>query len=93
VQVAFRRVVERSGLLDARIHDLRRSFGTYCGKLKIQPHVIDALLNHAPVTITRKHYNLWDYSDEKRDALVRWERYLIDDLISGGKVIALPARA
>ena len=58
------------------IHDLRRSCATFLGKLEVQPHVIDALLNHAPLGITRQVYNLWHYLPEKRRALEQWAEYL-----------------
>jgi hypothetical protein len=37
---------------------------------------IAAVLNHAPRGVTRKHYNLYDRSDEKRRALERWSTIL-----------------
>lgn len=54
-----------------RIHDLRRTVGTGLGRLGVQPHVIAAVLNHAPSGITRKVYNLYSYFDEKESESAR----------------------
>ena len=32
----------------------------------------DRCLNHVSSDVGDKHYNMYDYSDEKRDALTRW---------------------
>jgi hypothetical protein len=41
-------------------------------KLKVQPHVIQAVLAHSWGGITAR-YNRFDYYDEKRAALLTWE--------------------
>lgn len=53
--------------------------------------VIGRLLNHKPKTLTDQVYNLYDYQDEKAQALARWERYLLNDIVGGKKAIALRA--
>jgi integrase len=37
-------------------HDLRRSCATGMAKLGVAPHVISAVLNHAAVGVTQRHY-------------------------------------
>jgi integrase len=61
------------------MHDLRRSFATHAGKLGIQPHVIEAILNH--VSGFRSGvagiYNRNPYDAEKRTALATWADHLL----------------
>jgi integrase len=74
-------------------HDLRRSFATHAAeKLGIQPHIIEAVLNH--VSGHRGGvagiYNRAMYEPEKRAALNRWAEYLmalVED--QGSKVVPL----
>lgn len=63
---------------DLRIHDLRRSATTYWGKLKVEPHIKDRLLNHAAKKVSDKHYDQWQYLDEKRAALESWEQLVVE---------------
>jgi integrase len=60
-------------------HDLRRSFATHAGKLGIQPHIIEAVLNH--VSGFRGGvagiYNRNPYDAEKRTALALWADHLL----------------
>ena len=79
------------------LHDLRRTFVTRLGEdLRIQPHVVEALVNH--VSGVRSGvagvYNRALYLDERRAALDAWARYLgqlIDpDSSASSNVIPLP---
>jgi integrase len=61
------------------IHDLRRTAATYMAEIGIQPHIVEAILNH-----TGGHkggvagiYNKASYEPEKRIALSRWAEHLI----------------
>ena len=61
-----------------RIHDLRRTAATRMADLGVQPHVIEAVLNHvsghrAGVAGT---YNRAMYSAEKKAALKLWAEHL-----------------
>jgi integrase len=60
-------------------HDLRRSFATHASKLGIQPHIIEAILNH--VSGFRAGvagiYNRNPYDAEKRTALATWADHLL----------------
>ncbi len=53
-------------------HDLRRTVGTRLAELRVPKEIRDRCLNHTPTDVGSKHYNLYDYQDEKRDALNRW---------------------
>lgn len=75
---------KKAKLENFRLHDLRRSATTYWGLLKIRPHIKDRLLNHRPKTVTDGHYDAFQYIDEKREALEKWEIFLhqlIEDVV------------
>ncbi|MET4034447.1 integrase [Bradyrhizobium sp. JR7.2] len=57
------------------LHDLRRTFATGLQRLKVEPHIIEACLNHAPPKLQRT-YQLHDYADEKLAALKLWADHL-----------------
>jgi integrase len=57
------------------LHDLRRTCRTGMGKLKIQTHVAERVLNHKLPGIVDV-YDTGDYFDEKRDALNKWAAHL-----------------
>jgi integrase len=61
-----------------RLHDLRRTCATGMARLRISPHVIEAVLNHRSGEISgvAAVYNRFGYLDEKRAALAAWERYV-----------------
>ncbi len=65
------------GIADFTAHDLRRTGRTFLAKLGVTTEIAERLLNHAKMQIEGT-YNLYDYFDEKRDALKRWEGYLAD---------------
>jgi integrase len=67
-------IAKKTGFADWTLHDLRRSVSTGMGELGIQPHVIEAVLNHvsgfrAGVAGT---YNRSPYFAEKKQALGLW---------------------
>lgn len=77
-------------------HDLRRTAASGMARLKVAPHVIEAVLNHASGVISgvAATYNVYQYADEKREALERWAKHI--EQISGppqAMVIPFQARA
>jgi integrase len=61
------------------LHDLRRTFVTRLNDLGVDPHVIEALVNH--VSGAAKNgvagvYNKSAYRDQKRQALVMWSAHV-----------------
>jgi integrase len=64
------------------IHDLRRSFASGLQRLKIEPHIVEACLNHTPPKLER-NYQTYTYEAEKRTALARWAAHL--DAVVNGK--------
>jgi integrase len=77
---------------DWRMHDIRRTIATNMQRLGTPEPVIEAVLNHAASGVTRKHYALHRYDDEKRQALGTWASRL-ENIVSDqtAKVIALRA--
>ena len=70
------------GIPPWRLHDLRRTCATGMAGIGIQPHVVEACLNHvsgakAGVAGT---YNVHSYSAEKTTALQRWTQH-VEELI------------
>jgi integrase len=75
------------------LHDLRRSAATRMADLGVQPHIIEAVLNHrsGQRAGVAGIYNRSTYEREVRAALVLWAEH-VRTLVEGGgrKVIAFP---
>ena len=76
-----------------RAHDLRRSFATHAAEIGIQPHIIEAALNH--ISGFRAGvagiYNRATYEPEKRTALDRWAEHLMA-VVDGQKSKVTPLK-
>jgi len=62
-----------------RHHDLRRTFSTWANENGVEPHVVEAVLNHASGPARRGVagvYNKAQYRTQKRAALAAWERHI-----------------
>jgi integrase len=73
------KIREAGQLVDVTPHDLRRTVTTYFGKLKVPQLIKKKILNHEK---KRKDdvtdiYDRFEYLDEKRDALEKWEVLLL----------------
>ncbi len=68
----------KADLAPWRIHDIRRSVATHLGDLGVQPHVIEALLNHVSGSKggVAGVYNRSAYRDEVKAALSMWAENL-----------------
>jgi integrase len=83
-----------SGVENWRLHDLRRSAASGMARLGQPPHLVAALLNHAPAATmgVTAVYNRHRYGDEKRAALDAWGLEVARIIERGGaEVIALRA--
>ncbi|MEQ1695744.1 MAG: site-specific integrase [Hyphomicrobiaceae bacterium] len=62
-----------------RIHDLRRTAATGMARLKVAPHVVERVLNHASGTFSGVAgvYNRFGYLPEMCDALDQWSSYVL----------------
>jgi integrase len=63
------RACTRAGVTKCSPHDLRRTFATNCGSLGFDSYLIGKLLNHSAVGVTERHYALYEYQREKREAI------------------------
>lgn len=60
------------------LHDLRRTFRTNLGRLKVRPDIAERLVNHISArTDMEEVYDLHTYLPEMREAIARWEAHLI----------------
>jgi integrase len=68
------RLDQRLGIAPWRIHDLRRTAATGMAELGVQPHIIEAVLNHVSghKAGVAGIYNRARYEGEMSDALQRW---------------------
>lgn len=90
-----RRIAAATGrsLPDWRVHDLRRSFATHAAEIGIQPHIIEAILNHVSghKAGVAGVYNRATYEPEKRTALDRWTAHLLA-IVEGSESKITPLR-
>jgi integrase len=86
----LRRIRERTGIEDFRLHDIRRSVASNLTALGVPRLTVSKLLNHVESSVTAV-YDRHSYDPEKRAALLRWERRLGEIVMGDGltKVVAL----
>lgn len=65
------------------VHDLRRTAITGMAELGVQPHIIEAVVNHVSGhrASVAGIYNRAKYSEEKRAALERWSAHLMSLIV------------
>jgi integrase len=62
-----------AGMKSFSVHDIRRSAATAWGEyLKIQPHVIEHMLNHQPLNKLIATYQRATYAEEQKAAWLAW---------------------
>jgi integrase len=61
------------------IHDIRRAVATGMGEIGVQPHIVEAVLNHVSGSKAgvAGRYNKSQYEAEKTNALTRWDEHLM----------------
>ena len=76
---------EASGVTDWTLHDLRRTCATRMADLGVQPHIIEAVLNHVcgHKGGVAGVYNRSVYAAEKRAALILWGQHVQDSAGEG----------
>jgi integrase len=87
-------LVESLGLAHWTIHDLRRTAATHMAELGIEPHIIEAILNHVS-----GHkggiagiYNRASYAKQMKVALAMWADH-VRSIVEGGERKIVPLRA
>lgn len=80
---AKERLDEACGVKDWTLHDLRRTMATRMADLGVEPHVIEAVLNHVSghKSGVAGVYNRSTYSTQKRAALETWAGHLQSMLV------------
>ena len=58
-------------------HDLRRTGRTGLARLGVKVDIAERVLNHARERMEAT-YDVHEYLDEKRDALEKWEKHLVE---------------
>ncbi len=63
---------------DWRFHDIRRTAASHMAGMGTAPHVVEKILNHSSGIISgvAAVYNRYEYGEEKKQALLKWSRYL-----------------
>jgi integrase len=76
-----------------RLHDIRRTVATRMADLGVQPHVIEAVLNHISghKAGVAGVYNRASYANEKRQALELWAAH-VGALVEGRESNVVPLR-
>jgi integrase len=87
-------LIEPLGLEHWVIHDLRRSAATHMAEIGIEPHVIEAVLNHASghKTGVAGIYNRASYGRQVRQALAVWADH-VESVVTGSARKVVPIRA
>jgi integrase len=87
---------ERCGVTGWRLHDIRRTVATRMADLGVQPHIIEAVLNHysGHKRGVGGIYNRSRYERDVRNALAMWEDHLRALVTSSErKILQLPRAA
>lgn len=80
------RLEKASGADDWRLHDIRRTVATHMAMMGVQPHIIEAVLNHKSgiVSGVAAVYNRHAYTQEKRVALTKWAEH-VEGLVNANR--------
>ncbi len=89
---AKQRLDRLAGVSGWRIHDLRRTTASGMARVGIAPHVVGAILDHAPAALggVTAIYNRYSYGPEVQIALERWSEH-VARIVAGepARVVAL----
>jgi integrase len=90
---AKRKLDARMTLPHWTVHDLRRTVATRMAELGVQPHIVEAVLNHVSGHKggVAGIYNRATYDKEKREALNLWAEHLLA-VIEGRKAVVVPLK-
>lgn len=93
LQAITRDYVLRNGIVAFSPRDFRRTWKTLAGFAGISKTDRDRLQNHAQGDISSRHYDRYDYLEEKRAAMAKWEAWFESNVENEpqSKVIGLAA--
>jgi integrase len=88
-----REIEQRCGVMNWTVHDLRRSAATGMADIGIQPHIIEAVLDHVSghKAGVAGIYNRSNYEREVRTALIAWADH-IREITTGVAPTVIPMR-
>lgn len=72
------------------MRDVRRSAKTVLGQEKVSKEHRDRLHGHALTDVSSKHYDRYDYLDEKREAMAVWDAWLSTTLRGNCQLAEVP---
>jgi len=72
INQATGRLCEQADIAVFTPRDLRRTFKTLSGKAGLSKEIRDKIQNHVLSDVSTKHYDMYDYFDEKQEALKLW---------------------
>jgi integrase len=90
IDKAWGRICERAGFDNLRIHDLRRTVGSWLGDLGYSPYIVKKVLNHAVPDITGVYTRVGQ--DPIRDALEQYAEHLFSAAEPGDSVVPMDRR-
>jgi integrase len=78
VAQSIRNYCKKYGVKPFQPKDFRRTIKTKMGELGVEKSVRDRLQNHALQDVSSRHYDRYDYQNEKLSALLTWEKWLLN---------------
>jgi integrase len=69
---AAKKFCDRAGAEPWTPKDIRTTFKTLGGEIGLSKEIRDRLQNHAMTDVASRHYDHYDYLNEKRDAMAAW---------------------
>jgi integrase len=75
-----RRFVARTGVEPFSPRDLRRTWKTLAGKAGISKEVRDLIQHHARSDVSSRHYDRYEYLNEKREGMQRWSEWFRSEI-------------
>jgi integrase len=76
IRMATQRWCKKNKITNFSPRDIRRTCKTLMGKSGIHKEARDLLQQHNKSDVSSKHYDRYDYMDEKRKAISEWTKYL-----------------
>ena len=88
-----RRLIAGTGMEHFTPRDIRRTCKTLMGKIGISKDIRDRIHNHALNDVSSRHYDRYEYTNEKREALDSWNIALRAIIEPGSNIVVLPRKA
>ncbi len=76
VRVTLTKYCKKLGIEHVSPHDFRDTFISRTAEIGIGRALRDRLTNHADISVDGRHYNAYEYYDEKLEALLLWDKAL-----------------